>query len=72
MMLMGEPSILVTKQRNRKPRWRLKGEASGAQQFVKPGRVSLPPTVEENRRVRDAVDRVLTDMARQQRETAEA
>lgn len=55
----------VIKEGNRKPRWRLRDSSTGAIVPLAPARVPLPPTIEENRRVRDAVDSVLTKLARE-------
>lgn len=55
----------VIKQPGRKPRWRLRDSSTGAIVPLAPARVPLPPTIEENRRVRDAVDSVLTKLARE-------
>lgn len=54
----------VIKERGRKPRWRLRDAKTGTFIPLAPGKVRLPPTIEENRRVRDAVDAVLTKLAR--------
>lgn len=56
----------VIKEPGRVPRWRLRDSATGSIVPLAPGRVHLPPTVEENRRVRHAVDAVLTKLARAQ------
>ena len=58
-------AIEAIKERGRKPRWRLRDSTTGAIVPLAPARVPLPPTTEENRRVRDAVDAVLTRMARE-------
>jgi len=58
--------IEVTKKAGRKPRWKLRDVETGRYFPLRLGRVHLPPTIEENRRVRDAVDRVLTTMATEQ------
>lgn len=55
----------VIKQPGRKPRWRLRDE-QGHIVPLRPGRVFLPSTPVENRRIRDAVDEVLTRMADEQ------
>ena len=55
----------VTKKPGRKPRWRLRDTKSGKFVLLSPGRVHLPPTTAENRHVREAVDSVLTRLARE-------
>jgi hypothetical protein len=55
--------IEVVKRRDGKPHWRLR-DASGQIVPLNPGKVFLPrSTPAENRRVRDAVDWVLTRRA---------
>ena len=55
----------VIKERNRVPRWRLRDSVSGRYIPLKLGRIHLPPTTEANRHVREAVDQVLTGLARE-------
>lgn len=57
----------VIKKPGRVPRWRLRDSDTGEIVPLSPGKVRLPPTVEENRRVREAVDEVLTKLAREHR-----
>lgn len=54
----------VSQDGRRKPRWGLRDSKSGAVIPLSPGRVHLPPTTKENRHVRDAVDSVLSRLAR--------
>lgn len=61
----------VIKERGRVPRWRLRDETTGGVVPLAPGRVHLPPTTVENRRVREAVDAVLTRIAREQQVAGE-
>lgn len=58
------------KEGRRKARWRLRDEKTGEIVPLKLGRVHLPPTPAENRRVQEAVDRVLDKLAK--RESAPA
>lgn len=55
--------IEVTKKSGSKPRWTLRDSRTGQIIPLKLGRVRLPPTVSQNRKVRDAVDNVLSEMA---------
>lgn len=54
----------VSQDGRRKPRWGLRDTKTGAFVPLSPGRVHLPPTTKENRHVRDAVDFVLSKLAR--------
>lgn len=53
----------VEKKPGAKPRWRWRDAETGRVVPLKLGRVHLPPTTEENRRVQKAVDAVLSKMA---------